>query len=253
MIAAAGPPPERAGLYSPTVSLSKQILVGLAAGVAAGLFFGEKAAFLELPAKAFVQLLQVTVLPYVIGSLIVGVARGTPEQARRLASKGGTALVLLWALGLLLVFLTPLGLPPEKGGSFFSTVDVTRDTEIDWIELYIPSNPFRSLANNLVPAVVVFSVLLGVALLGVKGKERVLDALQIANQALGRAGNLVVKITPLGLLAIAGHAAGTLRVDELERLQAYLVVYVGLSLILMLWLVPAVVSALTGLSYRRIV
>ncbi|MFN8092924.1 MAG: cation:dicarboxylase symporter family transporter [Vicinamibacteria bacterium] len=235
------------------MNLSRQILVGLAAGIAVGLFFGERAALLELPAKAFVQLLQVTVLPYVIGSLVVGVARGTPAQARRLASKGGAALALLWALGLLLVFLTPLGLPPEKGGSFFSTIEAARDAEIDWIELYIPSNPFRSLANNLVPAVVVFSVLLGVALLGVKGKEKVLEALEVANQALGRAGSLVVRLTPLGLFAIAGHAAGTLRVDELERLQAYLFVSVGLSLVLTFWLVPAVVSALTGLSYRRIV
>jgi Na+/H+-dicarboxylate symporter/ABC-type amino acid transport substrate-binding protein len=235
------------------VSLSRQILLGLAGGLAVGLFFGEKAAFLELPAKAFVQLLQVTVLPYVIGSLIVGVARGTPEQARRLASKGGAALLLLWTLALVLVFLTPLGLPPEKGGSFFATVDGSRETDIDWIELYIPSNPFRSLANNLVPAVVVFSVLLGVALLGVKGKEKIVEGLQVVNQALGRAGSLVVKLTPLGLFAIAGHAAGTLRVDEFERLQAYLVVYVGLALVLTLWLLPAVVSALTGLSYRRIV
>jgi Na+/H+-dicarboxylate symporter/ABC-type amino acid transport substrate-binding protein len=235
------------------VSLSKQILVGLAAGVAVGLFFGEKVALLELPAKAFVQLLQVTVLPYVIGSLIIGVARGTPAQARRLASKGGIALLLLWALSLLLVFLTPLGLPPDKGGSFFATSDLTTEKDIDWIELYIPANPFRSLANNLVPAVVVFSVLLGVALLGIKGKDRVLEALDIVNQALGRAGALVVALTPYGLFAIAGHAAGTLRLDEFERLQAFLLIYGGLALVLMLWLLPAVVSALTGLSYRRIV
>jgi Na+/H+-dicarboxylate symporter len=235
------------------VSLSKQILIGLAAGVAAGLFFGEKVALLELPAKAFVQLLQVTVLPYVIGSLVTGVARGTPAQARRLASKGGLALVLLWALSLALVFLTPLGLPADKGGSFFATSDVANEREIDWIELYIPANPFRSLANNLVPAVVVFSVLLGVALLGVKGKERVLDALDVVNKALGRAGALVVGLTPYGLFAIAGHAAGTLRLEEFERLQAFLLIYGGLALVLMLWLLPAVVSALTGLSYRRIV
>ena len=235
------------------MTLSKQILLGLAAGVAVGLFFGEKVALLELPAKAFVQLLQVTVLPYVIGSLIVGVARGTPAQARRLASKGGLALLLLWALSLFLVFLTPLGLPPDKGGAFFATADVTTERDIDWIELYIPANPFRSLANNLVPAVVVFSVLLGVALLGIKGKERVLDVLDIVNKALARAGTLVVALTPYGLFAIAGHAAATLRLEEFERLQAFLLVYGGLALVLMLWLLPATVSALTGLSYRRVV
>ena len=143
------------------MSLSKQIFLGLAAGLAVGLFFGEKASFLDLPARGFVQLLQVTVLPYVVGSLIAGIARGTPAQARRLASKGGLALLLLWALSLAIVFLSPLALPPDKGGSFYASSELSSEPRIDWLDLYIPSNPFRSLANNVVPAVVVFSVLLG--------------------------------------------------------------------------------------------
>jgi Sodium:dicarboxylate symporter family len=61
------------------VTLSKRILLGLVAGVGIGLFLGERASFLELPAKGFVQLLQVTVLPYVVVSLVAGVARGEPR------------------------------------------------------------------------------------------------------------------------------------------------------------------------------
>ena len=70
------------------MSLSKRILLGLVAGVFVGLFLGEKASFLELPAKGFVQLLQVTVLPYVVTSLVAGIAGGTPAPASRLASRG---------------------------------------------------------------------------------------------------------------------------------------------------------------------
>jgi Na+/H+-dicarboxylate symporter len=62
------------------MSLSKQILLGLAAGVGLGLILGEKASFLELPAKGFVQLLQVTVLPYVVTSLVAGIAGGPPSR-----------------------------------------------------------------------------------------------------------------------------------------------------------------------------
>jgi ABC-type amino acid transport substrate-binding protein len=100
---------------------------------------------------------------------------------------------------------------------------------------------------------VVFSILLGIAILGLPGKERVLEPLDAVNDALGRAGNLLVKLTPIGLFAIAGHAAGTLRLEELERLQAFLHLYVWLSILLTLWLLPGLVAALTGLSYRRVV
>jgi len=234
------------------MSLSKQILIGLAAGVGVGLFFGEGVSFLEWPAKGFVRLLQVTVLPYVIGSLIHGIASGTPEQFRRLATRGGLVMVLLWAMALALVFLSPLALPEEKGGSFYSTPATIGEAQIDWLDLYIPSNPFRSLANNVVPAVVVFSILVGVALLGIPGREKILGPLGVINQTLGRAGSLLVKLTPLGLFAIAGHAAGTLRLEEFERLQAFFLVYGGLSLLLTLLLLPGLVSALTGIGYRRI-
>ena len=234
------------------MSLSQRIVLGLVAGIATGLFFGERAAVLDWPARAFVQLLGVTVLPYVVTSLIAGIARGTPAQARRLASRGGLALAILWALSLALVFVTPLILPADKGGSSYASAGTGAEAPIDWLELYIPANPFRSLANNVVPAVVVFSALLGVALLGVPDKQRILRPLDLINEMLGRAGNLVVALTPIGVFAMAGHAAGTLRIEEFERLEGYLLLVVGLSTILTLWILPGLVWAVTGAPYRRI-
>ena len=232
--------------------MSRKILIGLFGGIAVGLFFGERAAILEWPARAFIQLIQVTVLPYIVTSLVSGIASSTPSQARRLAVRGGKALLLLWAIGLTLVCVSPLALPPEKGGAFYATVSTSADAPIDWIDLYIPSNPFRSLANNVVPAVVVFSILLGVALLGLEEKARIVGPLRLLNETLGRAGTLLVKLTPLGIFAIAGHAAGTLRIDEFERLQAFFLVWIGLSTILTLWILPGLVSIVTGASYGRI-
>src|SRR4051812_32522831 len=132
------------------VSLSQRITLGLAAGIAVGLFFGERAAVLEWPARVFVQLLQVTVLPYLVTSLVSGIARSTPEQARRLAANGGRVLLLLWLFALAMVFLSPIALPPDKGGSFYSSSARPETERIDWIDLYVPSNPFRSLSNNVV-------------------------------------------------------------------------------------------------------
>jgi len=235
------------------MSLSRQILVGLVAGVAVGLFFGEKVSFLGLPARGFVQLLQVTVLPYIVTSLVAGIGGGSPSQARRLATRGGLVMVVLWSVSLALVFLSPLALPPDKGGSYFATTEVTTPTTIDWVDLYIPSNPFRSLANNVVPAVVVFSALLGIAVLTIPGKERILEPLAVVNDALGRAGALLVALTPIGIFAIAGHAAGTMRLEEFARLQAFLHLYMWLSVILAFWLLPGLVAVLTGISYRRVV
>ena len=235
------------------MSLSAKIALGLAGGVATGLFLGERAAFLEWPAKAFVQLLQVTVMPYLVTSLISGIASGSSGQARRLFTRAGAIVLVLWALSLALVFVVPLALPPSMGGAFYSTATVSSQERIDWIELYIPSNPFRSLSNNLVPAVVVFSALLGIALIGLRDKDRVLGPLRLIGDTLGRAGSMLVALTPIGIFAIAGHAAGTLRLEEFERLQAFLLVSIGLYGLFTLWILPGLTSALTGIPYRRIV
>ena len=45
------------------------------------------------------------------------------------------------------------------------------------------------------------------------------------------------------VFAMAGHAAGTLHVEEFERLEAYLVIVIGLNTILTLWILPGVVVA----------
>jgi Na+/H+-dicarboxylate symporter/ABC-type amino acid transport substrate-binding protein len=235
------------------MSLSAQIALGLVAGVATGVLLGERAAFLEWPAKAFVQLLQVTVIPFLVTSLISGIASGSSAQARRVFASGGAIVAALCAISLALVFVVPLALPAGKGGAFYSTASTTAAEQIDWIDLYIPSNPFRSLSNNLVPAVVVFSVLLGIALLGVPDKERVLRPVRLASDTLGRAGNMLVALTPVGIFAIAGQAAGTMRVEEFERLQGFLLVSIGLYLIFALWILPGLTSALTGIPYKRIV
>jgi ABC-type amino acid transport substrate-binding protein len=52
--------------------------------------------------------------------------------------------------------------------------------------------------------------------------------------------------------AIAAIVAGTLSLEELGRLEVYLVTYVGMSLLLSLWILPGLVAALTPVPYRAI-
>ena len=70
------------------------------------------------------------------------------------------------------LLLLPLSLPAWKAGTFFSSSSVESRAEFDFLGLYLPTNPFYSLANNVVPAVVVFSILFGVALIGVAAAQR---------------------------------------------------------------------------------
>jgi Na+/H+-dicarboxylate symporter/ABC-type amino acid transport substrate-binding protein len=236
----------------PRLSFGNKILLGLAAGVTAGLFLGERAAPLRLLADGFIRLLQVTVLPYVTVSLIVGIGRLDPASAKRLFLRVGALTLLLWGMALAAAFLIPLAFPQLESATFFSSSLVDTPTPVDFLALYIPSNPFHALANNVVPAVVLFSALLGVALMGVEGKQGLLEALRAVERALARANSIVVRLTPLGLFAIAAHTAGTLDFQQAARLRVYQLAYAAMTLLLALWVFPGLVACLTRIPAWRV-
>jgi Na+/H+-dicarboxylate symporter/ABC-type amino acid transport substrate-binding protein len=235
------------------MSLSRQILVGLVLGVLTGVFFGERVGFLQVGADIYVKLLQMTVLPYVTVSLISGLGRLDLAQAKALGLRAGAVMAILWAIALGAVFLFPLTFPSVQTASFFSTTLIEAREPFDLVALYIPSNPFYSLANNIVPAVVLFSVVLGVALIAVPTKHRLLDVLDVISAAVSRANNLIARLTPIGIFAIAAAAAGTLAVEQIERLQVYLIGYVAIALLISLWILPGLITTLTPLNYREVV
>jgi len=234
------------------VSLSRQILIGIAVGVAAGLFFGERLAFLQAVADVYVKLLQMTVLPYVVLSLVGGFGALKAQEVARLALRVGGVILALWCVTLLGVFTLPLMFPQIDSASFFSTTLLDDGTAFDLIGLYIPDNPFHALANNIVPAVVLFSALLGVALIAVPEKTAALEVIATLSAAVQRLAKFIVALTPVGLFAIAAVTAGTFDLGQAIQLEIYLACYLTISLLLSLWILPGLVAALTPVPHREL-
>ena len=206
-------------------SLSTRIVFALVLGVLVGLFFGETAAVLQPLADVYIRLMQMTVLPYLVLTLIIGLGRMEADEARRLALRGCVLLVVFWALTLAVIGLMPLAFPSQESASFFSTSLLQQREPLALHEIYVPSNPFHALANAVIPGVVLFSSALGVALIGVKNKGTLMLNLQIVEQAVVRVTRFVISLTPFGVLAIVAVAAGTLDLETIERLEVYLVCF----------------------------
>lgn len=233
-------------------SMTPMILAGIGLGILTGLFFGESVAWLGVIGDVFVGLLQMTVLPFVVVSLISNIGRFSLEEGRALARVGSLVLLLLFGVSLLALVVLPLSLPELETGAFFSAGLIEQRDPPNFFDLYIPSNPFYALAENLVPAAVLFSILLGVAMAGLERKQEVLGILDVLMKALGKVNGFIVRLTPIGVFAIAGSAAGTMTVGEFGRLQAYFAMHT-FGVVLMTFLVlPLMMSVLTGIGYRKI-
>lgn len=92
-------------------SLGNMIIVAVILGVAAGIFFGEDCAKLGVIGNAFIALLQMCVLPYILFSMIHGIGSLSYKEARMLAVKGGILMLIFWAIAFIFILLMPVCFP----------------------------------------------------------------------------------------------------------------------------------------------
>jgi len=230
----------------------QRVIIALIAGISAGMFVGEPAGNLEILGNAYIRLLQMTVLPYVLVSIIGGLGKLDSDMAASIGVRAIKVILVLWLSVMLTLLLLPLAYPNWETSGFFSTSLVTEPVTFNFLDLYIPSNIFSSLSNTIVPAVVLFSLLTGVALINVKNKDTLLTLTTNIGDSLMGVASFVAKLAPLGIFAISAAAAGTLQVEELGRLQVFLWVYLIAAALLAFILLPLIIHLATPFTYREV-
>jgi Na+/H+-dicarboxylate symporter/ABC-type amino acid transport substrate-binding protein len=230
----------------------QRVITGLFLGIFAGLFFGETLAPLKIAGDIYIRLLQMTVIPYILVSIIAGLGRLDAHMAGNIGIKGGMVVVFLWLATMLGVVTIPLAYPEWESAGFFSSSLLAESVEFDFIRLYIPYNIFHSLAETIVPAVVVFAIMMGLALISVSDKSSLLSVADAVAASLMRVASTVAKIAPVGVFAISAAAAGTIYPEELSRLQIFLWTYLTAWTILAMVALPLFVAWGTPFRYRQI-
>ena len=234
------------------MSMSTFVLLSFAAGIITGLFFGDKVAWLAVVGDAFIKLLQMTIIPYIIVSLISSLGNLTYQQARSLGVKVGQLMLIIWFFGLTLMFLIRYTFPEWQAGEFFSLTALQDPKSVDILDLYIPSNPFFSMSQSYIPAIVLFCIATGIALISIDDKEALMKPLQLLGQSFNKVTQYIVKLMPIGIFAMTAATAGTMEFDEFQKLQVYFAAHVVMTLILTYWALPAILASFTPFSYRDI-
>ena len=148
--------------------------------------------------------------------------------------------------------ILPLSFPNRYSGNFYSSDFIQKTEPFDFVKLYIPANPFESMSDNVVPAVVLFSIFIGLGVMKLPNKESLLRPLDVLTDGLNQVNKMIIKITPIGVFSIAAGVVSTLSWSDLSRLQGYLLVYL-LAVILMTFLVlPYLISIFTPYSSKTI-
>ena len=224
------------------------MIIGLTLGTISGTVYGG----VDELANAFVMLLQMTALPYIVLSLIVGIGGLNPAKVTKTLKISLLILMSLSAAVLAFILLAPIAFPDWQSADFYSINTISTMPKFDIISLFIPTNPFYALANGLIPSVVLFSIFIGIGLIKVKEKKRTLAVLTGLNSAVVNVSNMVMRFAPIGIFCIAQRAAATVDSAQLDGLQVYIVTAAVLVFLLSFIILPAIVATITPFSYRQI-
>jgi Na+/H+-dicarboxylate symporter/ABC-type amino acid transport substrate-binding protein len=232
------------------VSLTLQMAIATVLGIFCGLFFGDLCDLFSPYANAYIMLLKVTAVPYLIGAIIHGVGQLSLFQAKQIVKKGIVFISLAWFINILIVYaindLFPHPSSTQLGGYISGDIP-----PLDFAQLLIPDNIFFDLANNVVPAIVIFSLLIGIALMYIKEKEVMMRGLENLVQALTYITSWIARITPIGTFLIIANQVGTIQLSTVKQVSTYVILYIlGVSLVIF-WIFPRLTNMLTSIpSYK---
>lgn len=229
------------------MNLALWVLAGGSAGLAAGLFFGEFCAVLKPIGSAYLMLMQSMVYPYIICSLLVGLGRLTRQTAVKLLKASWPFYLIAW--GLVYASMLALGAAiPETPSPPVLDAGSLLHGQADLLRLLLPANFFADVSGNQVPAVVVFTLLIGIALQKAKGKETLISVLETMRQASLTVWNWVVKLAPVAVFAMLAETAGTVAPAQAGSLLLYIALFFGGTLFLAFVAIPLAASVFLPLS-----
>jgi Na+/H+-dicarboxylate symporter/ABC-type amino acid transport substrate-binding protein len=235
------------------LGLSARCFLGMGIGVVVGILIGPYAALFDTPSAIFLQLLKMTVIPYLVVSLVIGLGSLTPSLVARVGKASLLALFWIWLLSIAVIYSLGVTFPHDGSPRFHtSSSTVSSDKEPKMVELFIPDNPFQALADGTVPAVVLFLLLVSLALLEHPSKKVVLDLLEPVQHALVWVTNQINKLLPWGVFFLTAQVAGTMTASELAKLGLYVALYALGTVVLCFWLFPMAVSITTPYSFRTL-
>ncbi|WP_292464132.1 dicarboxylate/amino acid:cation symporter [Methanolobus sp.] len=254
-----------------------KILLGMAFGIITGLALGPSTGFVDgevsyiigewlaLPGYIFLALLQMIVIPLVVASIIRGIAAGEDmEQLRQVGLRTvgyflvTTAFAILIGLALALLigpgnYISSEMVQQTLGTGGISTQNSTSDMLMSssvntfnvaevpgMITTILPTNPLGALATGQMLQVVIFSIIIGVALVSMAPAQskpllELLGSLQEVSMTVVRWSMLLAPVAVFGLIC---KFTINLGIDALLGMLVYVgTVLLGLLILLVTYLI----------------
>tara|TARA_R110000764_G_C11016618_1_gene383769 strand:- start:593 stop:1957 length:1365 start_codon:yes stop_codon:yes gene_type:complete len=211
--------------------------------------------WLALPGMLFLKLVQMIMIPLIVASIITGIASNDKDNLKRLG--GGVLLYFVSTTIISVTIGTILGLIFSPGKYLHqqavadheqALADTAESTELsfgindipDAITNLLPDNPLASMVSGEMLSIVIFTIIIGVAVLSLpdyllRPVKLLLSAIQEICMTVVKWAMLLVPVAVFGLMAQLTSSVG---LNSLSGLGFYvLVVLIGLLLLVAIYLI----------------
>ncbi|WCT06101.1 dicarboxylate/amino acid:cation symporter [Rhodococcus qingshengii] len=238
-----------------------QIGIGAVAGLVFGLVVGEWAANLKFVGDMFIRLIQMSIVPLVLASVIVATASMSGAGTGRIAFRtfkwmlafSVAAAILAWGLS---VLVKP-GAGMVFGGELDPTLEQKATGTTGWQETllnFVSKNVFEAMSTATMVPIIIFALLFGVALriqINKSGDDRVLTFIDQIQQIVLTMIRLVMYLAPVGVFCLLASLAGDVGFSVVTTALKYLgTTALGVGILFALFIV--VVTARTRLNPGRL-
>jgi aerobic C4-dicarboxylate transport protein len=238
-----------------------QVLAAMAIAVVFGFASPERAAAMKPLGDAFITLVKMLIAPVVFTTVVVGIAQmGAMRDVGRIGLRAMVyfEFTSVVALGIALAVVKLLrpgeGLRFDPGAAdvasiaAYTTTAARGDGPIEFLLGIIPDTVIGAFARGDVLQVLLFSVLLGLALLHLGDRAaRLVEFLTTASDALFACVSLVMRLAPIGAFGAMAFTVGRYGAQSLISL-GQLVAAVYIACLCFIFIGMGAISALVGFS-----
>ena len=240
------------------ISLTVWIFIGMAAGVALGIGAPGLAKQLGLVSTIFLRLIRSIIAPLLFATLVVGIA--SHSNLRQVGRLGLRSIIYFEIVTTIAIFLGLGAINLTRAGVGVSLAAAPQNESVPTAKLsaeefilhIFPENIAKSVAENAVLQVVVFSLIFAIALAMISETRRrpILAFCESLAETMFKFTNIVMLFAPIGVGAAVAYMVATTGFAVLGSLLKLLLTYYAVILIFVFGvLVP--IARLFGVPVRR--